>query len=314
MGRFRPPSTGLTRTEPTTRRPSRVASSVSTGPVRSSDAVARSTASAKPPREPPLDESHGYGPADGTSAAVQPRSAVNRSLTSSTVPSRSRITQGVVQALEDRPAPRRVLGAGPRSLEVARDPGPQLEHRERLDEVVVGAGDRARCSSPVRRPAPTAGSPARRPGRAHARMASTRAWPSSRGIITSLSTRSGVSRHAASRAARAVVDQLDVVVVGEQVGRGSCAGRRCPPPRRPGADRSAKRAGSRAAPGAVLTRSAAARSAPPAGSRRPVGASSSRTAPEDRFGAGGPRGQPHREGAAPTHLAGQADRRRPSAR
>ena len=53
--------------------------------------------------------------------------------------------QGVVQAVGDGPAPRGVLGASPGPLEVARDPGPQLQHREGLDEVVVGAGSQGRA-------------------------------------------------------------------------------------------------------------------------------------------------------------------------
>ena len=65
---------------------------------------------------------------------------MKRSLTSSTVPSRSRMTSASCRpsmtARRHDASWVRARGA----LEVARDPGPQLEHRERLDEVVVGAG------------------------------------------------------------------------------------------------------------------------------------------------------------------------------
>ena len=53
--------------------------------------------------------------------------------------------QGVVQAVGDRPAPRGILAARRGPLEVARDPRPQLEHRERLDQVVVGPGAQGRA-------------------------------------------------------------------------------------------------------------------------------------------------------------------------
>ena len=119
-----------------------------------------------------------------------------------------------------------------RLLEVARDPGPQLDDRERLAQVVVGTdGEAGSSRPPARADSRTTGMPlvgvgARIPRRAVPVQA--RHHDVGDDEVGSAPTDGRDGREP-------VRDELDVVVLGEDVPEVGAAGRRCPRRRGPGA-------------------------------------------------------------------------------
>ena len=177
-GRPRPPCTTLTRTEPTSRRPAgRWQLHLERG--RHLARLGRAAHGIRETRRRRRAGHDGHVPRVGRAErAVLRRSSRAGSRSGRSPRARVRRGRGPPSRRAGRRGPhgarRRPAARARGPLEVARDPRPQLDHRERLDEVVVGAGTQGACSSLAHRLGPRAARRARRRSAGSVRMASTR--------------------------------------------------------------------------------------------------------------------------------------------